>query len=71
MCNYLDESSIDVYIFILYIYLYYYLLFVIIYYRKEDIEEVISYSKHNCLLSAIHPVKCIKHTKGLESKLWK
>ncbi|XP_025417706.1 tubulin polyglutamylase TTLL5 isoform X2 [Sipha flava] len=24
--------------------------------RKEDIEEVIGYSKHNCLSSAIHPV---------------
>lgn len=65
MCElYLYERSADIYI----EYNIIYLLFVNIYYRKEDIEEVISYSKHNYLLSAIHPVNGAKHTKELESK---
>ncbi|XP_026816161.1 tubulin polyglutamylase TTLL5 [Rhopalosiphum maidis] len=38
---------------------------------KEDIEEIINDSKHNCLSSAIHPVNDIKNTKALESKVWK
>ncbi|XP_016662328.1 tubulin polyglutamylase TTLL5 [Acyrthosiphon pisum] len=38
---------------------------------KEDIEEIINDSKHNCLASAIHPVNDIKNSKSLESKVWK
>lgn len=40
-------------------------------FRKEDIEEVIGYSKHNYLSSAINPVNGIKNSKSLESKVWK
>lgn len=41
------------------------------FFRKEDIEEVIGYSKHSCLSSAIHPVNYIKDSKVLESKICK
>lgn len=45
--------------------------YVLLLFRKEDIEEVIRYSKHNCLSSAIHPVNDTKLTKTSESKVWK
>lgn len=52
-------------------YLLIYLYILYLFYRKEDIEEIINDSKHNCLSSAIHPVNDIKNSKSLELKVWK
>lgn len=52
---------------LLYIRIYY--SYMCLLYRKEDIEEVIGYTKHNCLSSAIHPVIDTKTSmKNQESK---